>query len=482
MPARTGVIGIDLGTSAVKVVAVDLSGAVRGSDTQAYPLHRPRPGVAESDPADWRAAASSAVRAALTEATRRAPLEVAAIAVDGQMHGLVLTDDRGRPVRPAMSWADTRAADQLEAWTTLPAADRARLANPITPGMLGPQLAWVAGHERGVLDGAAYAMLSKDWLRQQLTGLFATDPSDASATLLWDLPADTWASDLLPRFGVPEELLPPVRESAEPSGVLLAEVAAELGLPPGIPVAAGAGDTAAALLAAGLGVGQTQLTLGSGAQLVQLREQPRAEADPVTHLYRAAEPGRWYLMAAVQNAGLALDWARGVLGAQWAELLATLESAPPGRDRRTPVFVPYLTGERTPVLNDRVRGTWDGLDLGHTREDLLRAAAVGVACAVRHALDALPPPAPRLLRVAGRGAADDRLRQLLADVLGVAVQPLAELRASALGAVRLAARCAELSLPLHLPATDEVVEPGPGAAARQEAYRRYLETVQRLCR
>jgi xylulokinase len=482
MPTRTSVVGIDLGTSAVKVVVVDLSGAVRGSDTQAYPLHRPWPGAAESDPADWWAATADAVRAALAEATRRGRLTVAAIAVDGQMHGLVLTDERGRPLRPAMSWADTRAADRLPAWRNLPEAARARLANPITAGMLGPQLAWVAHHEREVLDGAVHALLPKDWLRLRLTGMVVTDPSDASATLLWDVPADTWARDLLPALGVPEELLPSVRESGEPAGVLLAEIAAELGLPPGIPVAAGAGDTPAALLATGLQVGQTQLTVGSGAQLVQLRERPTPAADPVTHLYRAAEPGRWYAMAAVQNAGLALDWAREVLGAEWGQLYATLDRDPHNADRPGPVFVPYLTGERTPVLDDHVRATWDGLDLAHSREDLLRAAVIGVACAIRHALDALPGPAPELVRVAGGGTADPRLRQLLADVLGVAVQPLAEVGASALGAARLAARAAGVSLSVDLPAREDVVEPGPRSAVRQAAYRHYLRTVERLCR
>jgi xylulokinase len=477
MPTRTGVIGIDLGTSAVKVVVVDLSGAVRGTDTRAYPLHRPRPGAAESDPADWWIATVTAVRAALAEAGRRAAVDIAALAVDGQMHGLVLVDDRGRPLRPAMSWADTRAGDQLQTWTTLTPDQRRRLSNPITPGMLGPQLAWVAEHERGLLEIAAHALLPKDWLRQQLTGLVATDPSDASATLLWDVPADTWATDLMPALGLPPELLPPVRESAQTAGVLLAEVAAELGLPPGIPVAAGAGDTAAALLATGLPVGQTQLTLGSGAQLVQLKEQVEAVADPVTHLYRAAEPGRWYAMAAVQNAGLALDWARGVLGVDWSQLYATLETDPPSADA-APVFLPYLTGERTPVLNERVRASWHGLDLAHTREDLLRAAVLGVVCAIRHALDALPGPPATAVRVAGGGSADRRLRQLLADVLGIPVQPLAEVGVSALGAALLAARAAQAPLRWQPPAPGEPEPAGPRAAARQAFYRRYRETAE----
>lgn len=478
MPSRTGVLGIDLGTSAVKVVIVDLSGQVRGSGALAYPLHRPEPGAVQSDPVDWWTATTGAVRSALTEARDRGPLRVAALAVDGQMHGLVLCDERCRPVRPALSWADNRARDQLPAWTSLPRSDRVRLGNPITPGMLGPQLAWVAGHEPAVLDGAAQALLPKDWLRGRLTGLAGTDPSDASATLLWDLPADTWATDLLAGFGLPDRLLPPVRESAQISGALLAPAAAGLGLPPGLPVATGSGDTAAALLATGLRIGQTQLTVGSGAQLVQLRDHPDAVVDPVTHQYRAAEPGRWYAMAAVQNAGLALDWVRGLLGVSWEQLYAALDEEPAGHPG--PVFVPYLTGERTPVLDDRVRATWDRLDLADTRDDLLRAAALGVACAIRHALDALPGPRPGTLQVAGGGTADRRLRQLLADVLGVTLVPLSTVGASALGAARLAARAAGLVLPLPEPAAGRPIGPGAGAQTRQESFQRYLGVVRRL--
>jgi xylulokinase len=477
MPTRTGVIGIDLGTSAVKVIVVDLSGTVRGSQTQAYPLHRPGPGVVESDPTDWWVATAIAVRAAMAQAGRQGRLEVAAVAVAGQMHGLVLVDGRGRAVRAAMSWADTRAAEMLEVWTSLPQADLARLGNPITAGMLGPQLAWVGEYERGVLEGATRAILPKDWIRQRLTGLPGTDPSDASATLLWDVVADAWARDLMPALGLAEDLLPPVRESAEVAGVLLAEVAAELGLPAGIPVAAGAGDTAAALLGTGLTVGPTQLTLGSGAQLIQLCERPVAGVDPVVHLYRAAEPGRWYVMAAVQNAGLALDWCRDVFGVDWGQLYAVLDTDPrfPG-----PVFVPYLTGERTPILAERSRATWDGLDLCHVRDDLLRAVLLGVAFAIRHALDVLPGSRPPALRVAGGGSTDRRLRQLLADVLNLPLQPLREMGVSAFGAARLAARVAGLPLPAPRPEFGDPVEPGPRAVAYQDGYQRYLEVVARL--
>ena len=173
-----------------------------------------------------------------------------------------------------MTWADTRAGDHLDAWTDLPADVRVRLANPITAGMLGPQLAWVRDREPATFDAAAIALLPKDWLRLQLTGQPATDPSDASATLLWDVPADGWAADLLPRLGLPAGLLPPVVESGQSAGVLLPAAASQLGLPAGVPVAAGAGDTAAALLATGAPVGATQLTVGAGAQLVQLRTAP----------------------------------------------------------------------------------------------------------------------------------------------------------------------------------------------------------------
>jgi xylulokinase len=350
-------LGVDLGTSGVKAILLGVDGRPLGEAAAGYPVDSPHPGWAETDPPAWWRAVVTAVRAARDQA---AGAQVAAVGLDGQMHGLVLTDAAGQPLRPALLWADARAVEETAAWRRLPEPRRAALANPIVPGMAGPLLRWVARHEPQTYRRARWALQPKDWIRHQLTGAAATDPSDASATLLWDLPADRWAVDVAAAVGLEPELLPPVVASGDPAGGLRPDAAKALGLPAGIPVAAGAADTAAALLATGLSdPAEVQLSVGTGGQIVRPVPRPAPASSPRTHLYRAAAPDRWYAMAAVQNAGLALDWVRRTLRASWSELYGAARTGPPGAAGVT--FVPYLSGERTPVLRPDARGAWVGL-------------------------------------------------------------------------------------------------------------------------
>jgi xylulokinase len=395
------------------------------------------------------------------------------------MHGLVLADAGGRPLRPAILWADARAAGEVAAWRRLPAARRAALANPLVPGMTGPLLRWVCRQEPGVYRQASWALLPKDWLRLRLTGAAATDPSDASATLLWDVPADRWAGDVATGVGLDPELLPPVVDSGEPAGSVLADAAAALGLRPGLPVAAGAADTAAALLATGLSdPDDVQLSVGTGGQLVRPRLRPEPVTAPRTHLYRAAARDRWYAMAAIQNAGLALDWARRTLRADWSELYGAARAEPPGAQGVT--FVPYLSGERTPVLRSDARGGWLGLGLSAGRTTLLQAAVEGVAFAVRHALEVLPGPRPDQVRLVGGGGLDPRFRALLADVLQVRLRLVDVRSASAVGAALLAAEAAGGEPPEVPLRVGEAVGPSARSAAYEQAFGRYRRLAELL--
>jgi xylulokinase len=463
-------LGIDLGTSGVKAVLLGGDGRLLAEATAGYPVDSPHPGWAETDPAAWWRAVAAAVRAARDQA---GGTRVAAVGIDGQMHGLVLTDAAGQPLRPALLWADARAVEETAAWRRLPEPRRAALANPIVPGMTGPLLRWVARHEPRTYRRARWALLPKDWVRHRLTGTAATDPSDASATLLWDLPADRWAEDVAAGVGVDAELLPPVVGSGAPAGTLRPDAAGTLGLPAGIPVAAGAADTAAALLATGLAdPAEVQLSVGTGGQIVRPVPHPAPAHEPRTHLYRAAVPDRWYAMAAVQNAGLALDWVRRTLQASWSELYGAARSRPPGALGVT--FVPYLSGERTPVLRSDARGAWVGLGLAADRAALLQATVEGVAFALRHALEALPGPRPDQLRLAGGGSLDPRFRALLADVLHAELRPVEVRSASAIGAALLAATAAGLPPPAVPQRAGEPVGPSAQAAAYDEAFDRYL--------
>ncbi len=463
-------LGIDLGTSGVKAVAIGLDGAILAEAARDHPVHSPRAGWAESRPGDWWDAAVAAV----AEVLAAGPYEVAGIGVDGQMHGLVLTGADGVPVRPALLWADSRATGELAAWEGLPADARARLANPLVPGMTGPLLSWVRRHEPETYARARVALLPKDWLRYRLTGAFATDPSDASATLLWDVPGDRWSQEAAAAAHVDPGLLPPVL----PSGACAGELACALGpVRPGVPVAVGAADTAAALLATGLavpdggGYGDVQITVGTGAQIVRPVHRPRAADRPRTHLYRAAASDSWYAMAAVQNAGLALGWVRRVLGLTWQELYEA-------DDAGGVTFVPYLTGERSPVLSTRARGAWLGLDLAAGRAQLARAAVEGVAFSIRHALEALPGPAPAHARVTGGGVTHPAFRRLLAGVLGIPLQPITVRSASAVGAALLAANAAALPPPRPPVTAEPPIRPVSGD--HEAAYARYREHAERL--
>ena len=429
-------LGLDIGTSAVKALLVGDDGAVLTTGRAPCTVDTPAAGWAEATPGTWLTAARDAV------AQVGAP-EVEAIGLAGQMHGVVLCDEAGEPVRPAILWPDTRAVSESATW---PAR-----GNPPAPGFAGPILAWLAAHEPEALRRARWALQPKDWLRLTLGAPAATEPSDASATLLWDLEADAWARD--------DPLLPPVRPSAAVAGELRSDA---LGLPRGIPLVHGAADTAAALLVAG----GRMLNLGTGAQLAQRVDEPLPAVEaPTCHRFRAAGDG-WYALAAVQNAGLALEWARRVLGDEG-------EARAGG-----PLFVPHLTGERTPLLDPVARGAWTGLSLATDRAAQQGSVHEGVAFGIRWARDALDAEAGRAdapLRLLGGGSLRPGFAQLLADALAEPLELLDVADASALGAAWLA------GAPAVAPRVIRTVEPRTAATALLEerfaAWRAVVEVL-----
>ncbi|WP_353649653.1 FGGY family carbohydrate kinase [Nakamurella sp. A5-74] len=455
-------LGIDLGTSSVKVVLTDETLRVLTSATREYPVDRPRPGWSETDPQLWWAATVEATRQVLA-AGHPAP---AAIGFSGQMHGVVLSDRHGRAVRPAMLWSDTRAVDLLDVYRDLPDEVLRGLGNPLSPGMAGPLLGWLARHETATLAAAHRALQPKDWLRSRLTGEFAAEPGDASATLLQELDTGSWSTEVVAALGVPESLLPEMLPSSTTlAGTLISAAAAELGIPAGTPVAAGTADTAAAALGSGLTTpGIVQLTIGSGTQTITAVTAPRPSAlplHPVTHLYRGALQDSWYAMAATLNGGLALDWVRRTHQVSWEQLYAAAGDEPHQDD---PLFLPYLGGERTPLLDPLLTGSWIGLTARHDTATLLRCALEGVAGSIADALDALPGPTPDVVRLAGGGTVVPAWRQLLADVLGVGLDALEVAGASGVGAAATAAPaggvCDESELlELLQPALQRVAEP-----------------------
>jgi len=476
------VLGLDLGTSSAKAVVIDTEGGMLAQAVAGYPVTSSRAGYAESDPDDWWRAVTACAR----EAVHAAGARPVAIGLSGQMHGLVLTSADGTAVRPALLWPDSRAVGALEAYRQLCSAARARLANPLTPGMTGPLLLWIAEHEPGSYAAARWALQPKDWLRARLTAEFHAEPSDASGTLLYDVPGDRWDLATVGALGLDARLLAPLLPSSgAPAGRLTPAAGAELGLPAGIPVAAGAADTAAALLGSGvIGSDDIQLTVGTGAQVIRPVAQPVRRVEAGVNLYRSATPGDWYQMGATLSGGLSLNWVRETMNASWDELYAS--AGHPGR-ADDPLFAPHLSGERTPYTDPALRGSWTGLALADDRTSLLRSALEGTAFAIRDALDALlAGDRPTRLRLAGGGTLAPAWRQLLADVLAVPLYAVDVPAASGRGAALLGAHAAgllsvaDIQGPLA-PSARLVAEPNPAATAlHAERHARFRRVVAAL--
>jgi xylulokinase len=412
---------------------------------------------------------------------------VAGLAVVGQMHGLILCSERTEVLRPAIVWLDRRAEAEVADYQRLPADLRARLGNAPSAGMAGPILLWLARNEPAAYRRARWMLQPKDWLRTRLTGEPATDPTDASGTLLYDLDRDAWAADVAEALGLRTGLLPPIRPSAQVAGTLLPAAAEQLGLRPGLPVATGASDTAASLLAAALSEGWGLLTLGTGGQwIIPAAKTPAAtsrDLDAGTNLFRSVDGGTFRL-AGAQNVGVTLDWVRRTLGASWEELYRT--AARPWRPASTPVFLPYLAGERWEHREGG--GAWTGLALAHQRDDLMRAALEGVAFLLRGQLDDLRAAgtAPAKIMLAGGGSRPPAWRQLLADVLAVPLYPAADpatgwltARGAALIAARAAGIMTEAGEPGRSDPISKAVETRSPELAEQ-AYREFRSV--RACR
>ncbi|POR48490.1 xylulokinase/hypothetical protein [Paraburkholderia eburnea] len=484
--SQTRFLGIDLGTGSLKVALVDEWGVERAVASVAYTLDTPQPGWAEIDVERWWRA--------LVEACARLPgserAAVRGIGFSGQMHGVVLTDAAGRALRPAMLWPDTRARGLLDAWAE---DTEGAASNPVAPGMAGPLLRWLLQHEPAIADAARWALQPKDWLRVRLAGAareaFVADPSDACATAL-AAPDGAWDLALIERLGLPARWFAPLAPSGAASGTLDADAAQALGVPAGVVLATGAGDTPCAALGSGLREdGDALLTTGTGGQiLVTARTAPPAPSVwQGLHRYRSASGG-WYAMAAMQNVGVALEAARGWLAYDWAQAYEDAFAAP---SSPTLAFLPYLSGERSPWLDPAARGGWLGAGIGDTRGVLMRAAFEGVAFALRAGLEALreakaggtSDAAIATLKLAGGGSVDPRWRQLLADVLGAQLDAIDCPNAATRGAALLGGvasghwRMDELAA--LAPASTRVAQPREDAALAQR-YARFIDLYGRV--
>jgi xylulokinase len=456
-------LGIDLGTGSVKALLIGDDGGTVAEASHAYAVSSPVPGYAETVPADWWTGTVAAVRACCAE--RGAA--VRGIGLSGQAHGLVVLGAGSTPLRPAILWADQRATAEMEAVLALPEDVRRPLANPVVSGMAGLSLLWLRRNEPDTYAAIRRILSPKDWLRLVLTGEEATEPSDASMTLLYEPGGDRWATDFLASLSIDPAILAPVVESHSVAGRLTAAAAAQLGLPVGTPVAAGLSDTASCLF----GMGQTKpgstiLQVGSGIQIMSVVDSVEPRVQPFYNSYRGI--GRsLYSMAALQNGGTVFEWVRTVLGASWPEMYRAGFDENEGNGGI--VFLPYAAGERAPLLDPNAAAAWTYMRLGSTRGQLIRSVFEGVALAVRDSWDAMRGigvSADRIL-LTGGGSTDPRWRQLLADILQMPLVPAHELGNATIGAAYLGGIAAgrwrgigDIPFPDHLGAT---VEPRPFA-------------------
>ena len=434
-------LGIDVGTSGAKALVCDERGRVLATATAEYPLSAPQPLWSEQDPADWWRGTLEAVAAALSD-PRVSGQRVAGIGLTGQMHGAVFLDSQGAVIRPAMLWNDQRTAAECDEITQRVGAARLiELAgNPALTGFQAPKILWLRNHEPEHFARVAQVLLPKDYIRLLLTGERATDAADAAGTLLLDLRARDWSAEILAALDLPRDWLPKVYEGPEITGHLLESVAAELGLPAGLPLVAGGGDNAAA--AVGTGVVRPGVVSSSiGTSGVVFAHSADIALDPHgrLHTFCHSVPGAYHLMAVSLAAGGAFRWLRDVLGQpSYDAMTVQAASVPPGAEGL--LFLPYLTGERTPHLDPLARGAFVGLTTRHTSAHLIRAVMEGVVYALRDGVEimrGLGVPFEQI-RATGGGGRSALWRQMQADIYGAEVVTLKADQGPAYGAALLA--------------------------------------------
>ena len=438
------VLGIDVSTTATKAVLIDEAGEVRGVAASEYDFDIPRPLWTEQDARLWWDGAVAAIGSVLAS-TGVSGSDVVAIGLTGQMHGLVLLDERDAVLRPAVLWNDQRTGAACDEIRATIGRDRliAITGNDALTGFTAPKLVWVRDNEPDVWRRAAHVLLPKDYVRLQLTGDHAIDKADGAGTILFDLGARDWSDEIVDALRIDRSWLPPTFEGPAVTGAVTNAAADATGLRAGTPVVAGGGDQAAN--AVGLGAvdpGVPALSLGTSGVIFAPTDRPIVEPGGRVHAFCHAVPGRWHLMSVMLSAAGSLRWFRDTLapGEPYGDLTDAAGEVDPGSDGL--LFLPYLTGERTPHPDPLARGAFVGLTVGHDRRHLARAVLEGVAFGLRDGLDLMVDagmPSPTRIRASGGGTASLVWRQILADVLEVELATVATAEGAAFGAGILAA-------------------------------------------
>ncbi len=437
-------LGLDIGTGGARAIATDEAGAVIAEASAEYPLLTPRPGWTEQHPEDWWRGACEALGQVAARVRDRG--EIAGLGLTGQMHGAVFLDERDEVIRPALLWNDQRTEAQCRAITGRVGAERliAIAGNPALTGFQAPKVLWLREHEKDFYRRLARLLLPKDYIRYRLTGELATDVSDAAGTLLLDLAARDWSDEILQALEIPRAWLPRVFEGPQVTGRLIDEVAADLRVPRGLPVVAGGGDNAAA--AVGNGVireGSITSSIGTSGVLFAHSDAVRLDPQGRLHTFCHAVPGAYHLMAVTLAAGGSMRWLRDTLSGPDGEtldydrLVGEAEQVPPGSEGL--LFLPYLSGERTPHADPLARGAFVGLTTRHGRGHMVRAVMEGVTFSLRDGLEIMRGMGLDVseVRVTGGGARSELWRQMQADVFATPITRMRAEEGPAFGAALL---------------------------------------------
>ena len=433
-------IGIDLGTTGVRALRIDRGGNVIAAKSAAYPLLLPAPGWVEQDPEAWWAA----TREVLAFVVRADPSPVAAIGLAGQMHGSVFLDDGGRSIRPALLWNDQRTTDAVLEIEACVGRERLReiTGNAALTGFQAPKVLWLRTAEPENYRRIAALLLPKDYVRYRLTGVLGTDASDASGTLFLDVRTRDWSEPMLRALNIPRAWLPPVAESPVVTATVSHEGANATGLLRGTPVVAGASDNAAAAIGSGVvRAGSGAISLGTSGVVLAHEDHLRIDPSGALHAFCAAVPGAYHLMGVMLSAGGSLRWLRETIapGSSYDDLIAEARAVAPCATGLT--FLPYLSGERTPLMDPQASGAFVGLRLTHGRAHLTRAVLEGVAYGLASCVALMRGLGvdPHDFVATGNGMSGDLWRSIISATVDRPLRPLEVDEGPAFGAALLAA-------------------------------------------
>ena len=468
-------IGIDLGTSAAKLLLMDGEGEIKHVVSKDYPLEFPRPGWSQQDPEDWRKAVLEGIPELLKGFDAS---QVAGIGAGGQMHGLVVLDENGSVIRPAILWNDGRTAKQVDYLNCVVGKEKLSqlTANIAFAGFTAPKLLWMRENEPDLFARIAKIMLPKDYINYILTGVHCTDCSDASGMLLLDVEHKRWSQEMLEICGVSETQMPKLFESYEKVGTLLPEVAKQLGLPENVVVCAGAGDNAAAAVGTGtVGEGSCNISLGTSGTIFISSETFGVDPNNALHAFAHAD-GHYHLMGCMLCAASCNKWLMEDIF-QTSDYAGEQAGITPDKLGNNHVyFLPYLMGERSPINDTDARGTFTGLTMDTSRSDLTQAVLEGVAFAIRDSFEVARALGIRVDRskLCGGGARSPLWKTILANVLNIRLDVLESEQGPGMGGAMLAMVACGLYPSVaeacgKLVRTAETISPDPEIAARYEA-------------